>query len=159
MAKKRTPTKLAQPPWTYAPAEVMDWLGSGVAKGRKDTPPRFRLVREISLQCTRAEGSRAVRRFQRLVAKAVRGRTREPGVTGPSSTRGEKILLEGRFAGVHVRLRARPEADRVFLHFALRPPLSEHRAHRLLTELGVRPILGRHDMEETRARYGADSIQ
>ena len=135
MARKHPPTRLAEPPWTYAPVEVMDWLSSGVEKGRKKTRPAIGLVGEASLRCTAAEAARAVRRFERLVAKELHGHANEEH-QGP---RGRKIEIAGAFAGVHVRLEVHSKAVGATLKLTFHPPLSEHRTHRLLTELGLRP--------------------
>ena len=96
-----------------------------------------RLRRRMSTTCTTAEAARAMRRFERRVANRVRNGDSKPG--DPHPPRRGKIVREGTFAGVLVRLEAREKADRVLLLFTFHPPLPEHRVHRLLTELGLHP--------------------
>ena len=47
------------------------------------------------------------------------------------------MVREGRFADVLVRLVVHPKPDDVVVRITFQPPLSLHRARRLLTELGI----------------------
>src|SRR2546425_9423590 len=100
MQGKRPATKLAEPPWTYAPSEVMAWVSSGTQRSRPTTTSSPPPVKEISVRCPSPEALRALRRFDALVAHgAARGRS---GIaeSRPWAFGRRKIVREGEPGGV-----------------------------------------------------------
>lgn len=136
MSRKRPATTLAQPPWTYAPAEVVEWLSSGAERTRRRRTAREGPAKGVRVRCSISAGERALRRFDRVLSI---GRRSPAVAAAPPSLGPSTIVRKGTYAGVTVLLVAHTSSDAFDIRIRFRPRLSAARARRLLAELGISP--------------------
>lgn len=137
--------RLPQPPWSYAPSEVAEWLAStaGLRRPREARRERPATFRRFVARYPSSVESRIVRSLTRLKFLPVRGtgaglRREIAGLAHPARTLTYRRALGD--TEVEVRLR---DGESVEIRVRFKPPVSQQRGLELVSRLGLRPSSGR----------------
>ena len=139
MSRPRRTGTLPQPPWSYAPSEVAEWLAS-TAGSRRAREPRY--TRQVRVRgfvgpCPASVEARLVRRLTRLGFERLEGSGHAPHVFRHLRHASSPALFLGKLGETRVRVRlgraGGPEVRVTFI-----PRVSLRTASKLVTRLGLR---------------------
>ena len=143
MSKKRPTGTLPQPPWSYSPSEVAQWMAS-TAGPRPPRDPRSRRqvrVKSFSGRCPSSAEDPLFRRLNRLGFQRIEGAMRSPpGRQGLAHSREWNAFL-GKLGETQVHIRLRKGATLEF-RVTFTPRASFRRASKLISRLDVRGLEG-----------------
>jgi len=145
MTRRGEAPRLPQPPWSYAPSEVAEWLGStaGRRRPRKVRRKRPATFRRFVARYPSSVESRIIRNLARLKFLPARGggvgsRRQPPGPLPAART----LTYRRAFGDAEVEVRLR-DGESVEIRVRFKPPVSLPRGLKLVSRLGLRPSQGR----------------
>ncbi len=143
MSRKRSAGTFPQPPWSYAPSEVAEWLASTAGPGsrRASRVRRPLRVKGFVGHCPTSAEEKLLRRLAEFGFERAAVPTRIPTLFRWTTTPADAENFVGKLGETGVDLRLRRGAI-LQLHVAFVPAVSYRRASKFLSRFGLRGLEG-----------------
>ena len=143
MSRRRSAGTFPEPPWSYAPSEVAEWLASTAGPGsRRASRSRRRLhVKGFVGHCPTSAEGKLLRRLAEFGFAEAAGAHRFPPLFRWMAKSADAVSFLGNLGVTQVHIRLRKGAA-LQLHVAFVPVVSYRRASKFLLRLGLRGLEG-----------------
>jgi len=139
---KRPVRSVPEPPWSYAPSEVAEWMASTAGPRRRASASRRQArVKGFVGHCPTSAEKRLLRRLAGLGFEPDESSSRFPAIFAHLPHSADSRSFQGNLGGTQVHLRLRKDAA-LELRLAFVPRLSFRRASKFLSRLGLRGLEG-----------------
>ncbi|MGI0149490.1 MAG: hypothetical protein ACREDF_08175 [Thermoplasmata archaeon] len=143
MARKRQTGTVPQPPWSYSPSEVAEWMASTAGPSPPREPRARRQVRVKGFigECPTSAEGRLLRRLSKLGFEPAEKAHRLPPLLTRLTHPKEPSSFSGKLGltRVHIRLR---KGTALSLRLTFTPRVSQRLASKLIYRLGLRNFEG-----------------